>query len=343
MKVFSQRQIKELENYTIENEPVAAIDLMERAAKKVAATILKHYDSSRRIIVFAGPGNNGGDALATARLLALENYKVEVYLFNPNDHLSVDCETNKQRLDALANINFYEVTSKFESPQLNKDDIIIDGLFGIGLNKPLSGGFAALVQFINTATVEVVAIDMPSGLFCNDNSDNDRRNIIRATRTITFHSPKLSQLLADNQEYIGKLEVVDIDLSEEKSKELYSDFEIVEAEQVAAMIKSRNAFGHKGSFGHALLIAGHYGMAGAAVLAAKASLRSGLGKLTLHTPIKNNGILPRLQRDHIHNCDLLQCLQRSLLRSRIRERIRHSISCLGTAADDKKNAFSGRC
>ena len=289
MKVFSQRQIKELENYTIENEPIAAIDLMERAAKKVAATIIQHYDNSRGIIVFAGPGNNGGDALATARLLALENYKVEVYLFNPNDHLSADCEANKQRLDALPNISFNEVTSKFEPPQLNNDDIIIDGLFGIGLNKPLSGGFAALVQFINTAAVEVIAIDMPSGLFCNDNSDN--RNIIRATRTITFHSPKLSQLLVDNQEYIGKLEVVDIGLSEEKSKELYSDFEIVEAEQVAAMIKSRNAFGHKGSFGHALLIAGHYGMAGAAVLAAKASLRSGLGKLTLHTPIKNNDIL----------------------------------------------------
>ena len=291
MKVFSQRQIKELENYTIENEPIAAIDLMERAAKKVAATIIKHYDNSRGIIVFAGPGNNGGDALATARLLALENYKVEVYLFNPNDHLSADCEANKQRLDALPNISFNEVTSKFEPPQLNNDDIIIDGLFGIGLNKPLSGGFAALVQFINTAAVEVIAIDMPSGLFCNDNSDNDKRNIIRATRTITSHSPKLSQLLVDNQEYIGKLEVVDIGLSEEKSKELYSDFEIVEAEQVAAMIKSRNAFGHKGSFGHALLIAGHYGMAGAAVLAAKASLRSGLGKLTLHTPIKNNDIL----------------------------------------------------
>ena len=291
MKVFSQRQIKELENYTIENEPIAAIDLMERAAKKVAATIIKHYENSHGIVVFAGPGNNGGDALATARLLALENYKVEVYLFNPNDHLSTDCEANKQRLDALPNISFNEVTSKFEPPQLNNDDIIIDGLFGIGLNKPLSGGFAALVQFINTATVEVIAIDMPSGLFCNDNSDNDKRNIIRATRTITFHSPKLSQLLVDNQEYIGKLEVVDIGLSEKKSKELYSDFEIVEAEQVAAMIKSRNAFGHKGSFGHALLIAGHYGMAGAAVLAAKASLRSGLGKLTLHTPIKNNDIL----------------------------------------------------
>ncbi|MCG2648001.1 NAD(P)H-hydrate dehydratase [Alloprevotella tannerae] len=291
MKVFSQRQIKELENYTIENKPIAAIDLMERAAKKVAATIIKHYDNSRGIIVFAGPGNNGGDALATARLLALENYKVEVYLFNPNDHLSADCEANKQRLDTLPNISFNEVTSKFEPPQLNNDDIIIDGLFGIGLNKPLSGGFAALVQFINTAAVEVIAIDMPSGLFCNDNSDNDKRNIIRATRTITFHSPKLSQLLVDNQEYIGKLEVVDIGLSEEKSKELYSDFEIVEAEQVAAMIKSRNAFGHKGRFGHALLIAGHYGMAGAAVLAAKASLRSGLGKLTLHTPIKNNDIL----------------------------------------------------
>lgn len=291
MKVFSQRQIKELENYTIENEPIAAIDLMERAAKKVAATIIKHYDNSRGIIVFAGPGNNGGDALATARLLALENYKVEVYLFNPNDHLSADCEANKHRLDALVNISFNEVTSKFEPPQLNNDDIIIDGLFGIGLNKPLSGGFAALVQFINTAAVEVIAIDMPSGLFCNDNSDNDKRNIIRSTRTITFHSPKLSQLLVDNQEYIGKLEVVDIGLSEEKSKELYSDFEIVEAEQVAAMIKSRNAFSHKGSFGHALLIAGHYGMAGAAVLAAKASLRSGLGKLTLHTPIKNNDIL----------------------------------------------------
>ena len=199
MKVFSQRQIKELESYTIENEPIASIDLMERAAEKVAATIIKHYDNSRGIVVFAGPGNNGGDALATARLLALENYKVEVYLFNPNDHLSADCEANKHHLDALPNISFNEVTSKFEPPQLNNDDIIIDGLFGIGLNKPLSGGFAALVQFINTAAVEVIAIDMPSGLFCNDNSDNDKRNIIRATRTITFHSPKLSQLLADNQ------------------------------------------------------------------------------------------------------------------------------------------------
>ena len=291
MKIFTSAQIHELDQYTIEHEPIRSIDLMERAAKALTHAIMEEWGNNTPVVVFAGPGNNGGDALATARLLALENYKVEVYLFNPNDHLSADCEANKQRLDTLPNISFNEVTSKFEPPQLNNDDIIIDGLFGIGLNKPLSGGFAALVQFINTAAVEVIAIDMPSGLFCNDNSDNEKRNIIRATRTITFHSPKLSQLLVDNQEYIGKLEVVDIGLSEEKSKELYSDFEIVEAEQVAAMIKSRNAFGHKGSFGHALLIAGHYGMAGAAVLAAKASLRSGLGKLTLHTPIKNNDIL----------------------------------------------------
>ena len=332
MKVFSQRQIKELENHTIENEPIAAIDLMERAAKKVAATIIKHYDNSRGIIVFAGPGNNGGDALATARLLALENYKVEVYLFNPNDHLSADCEANKQRLDALPNISFNEVTSKFEPPQLNNDDIIIDGLFGIGLNKPLSGGFAALVQFINTAAVEVIAIDMPSGLFCNDNSDNDKRNIIRATRTITFHSPKLSQLLVDNQEYIGKLEVVDIGLSEEKSKELYSDFEIVEAEQVAAMIKSRNAFSHKGSFGHALLIAGQYGMAGAAVLAAKASLRSGLGKLTLHTPIKNNDILQTAIPEAILSHDFSETIFTTAVSSDA-----YNAICLGPGLGKKPN------
>ena len=292
MKIFTAAQIHELDKYTIENEPIESIDLMERAAKALTRAIMDEYSSLMPVIVFAGPGNNGGDALAVARMLAENNYTVTVYLFNVNGKLSNDCAVNKVRLmDNRRVKNFIEVRQEFEPPVLEEGMLIIDGIFGSGLNKPLAGGFASLVKYINSSAATVVSIDVPSGLMTEDNTYNVRANIIHADLTLTLQHVKLAFLFKENQPYIGRLKVLDIRLSKEGIQKLDANYTMLEENDVRQMIQPRSAFAHKGDMGHALLIAGSYGMGGAAVLAAKACLRAGCGKLTVHSPKKNNMVL----------------------------------------------------
>lgn len=292
MKIFTAAQIHELDKYTIENEPIESIDLMERAAKALTRAIMDEYNSLMPVIVFAGPGNNGGDALAVARMLAENNYTVTVYLFNVNGKLSNDCAVNKVRLmDNRRVKNFIEVRQEFEPPVLEEGMLIIDGIFGSGLNKPLAGGFASLVKYINSSAATVVSIDVPSGLMTEDNTYNVRANIIHADLTLTLQHVKLAFLFKENQPYVGRLKVLDIRLSKEGIQKLDANYTMLEENDVRQMIQPRSAFAHKGEMGHALLIAGSYGMGGAAVLAAKACLRAGCGKLTVHSPKKNNMLL----------------------------------------------------
>lgn len=291
MKIFASSEIKKLDAYTIENEPVASIDLMERAAKALTEAISRRWNNKHSIKVFAGPGNNGGDALAVARMLAGKGYSVQVFLFNTSGQLSEDCETNKERLSETENISFSEITTKFDPPALTAEDIIIDGLFGSGLNKPLNGGFAAVVKYINASPSTVVSIDMPSGLMGEDNTYNLKNHIIRANLTLSLQLPKLAFLFAENQEIVGEWKLLDIELSEEAICNTPTNYEILEEDEISSIIKPRKTFAHKGSFGHGLLIAGSYGMAGSSILASKACLRSGIGLLTVHTPANNNNIL----------------------------------------------------
>jgi len=290
-KIFSAAQLREIDAATIEKEGIASIDLMERAATAVTDAIAARWNTQRHVLVLAGPGNNGGDALAVARLLSQRGYEVDAFLFNPGNKLSADCATNRDRLAEGSKVRFTEIKAHFETPRITPDTIIIDGLFGTGSNKPLAGGFAALAKFVNATQATVVAIDMPSGLLCEDNSANLRDCIVRADLTLTFQQPKLAQLLADNSEFVGELEVLDIGLSKERMAQLTTPYVLTESADVARMLKKRNPFGHKGTFGHALLIAGRRGMAGAAILAARGCLRSGAGKLTVHTPLHNADIL----------------------------------------------------
>ena len=288
MKIFTAAQIHELDNYTITHEPIKSIDLMERAAKTITRTIMDEWTDRTPMVIFAGPGNNGGDALAVARLLAEENYKVSVYLFNIHNKLSDDCAANKQRLiDSKRVGHFTEVTLNFDPPELTEDMVVIDGLFGSGLNKPLIGGFASLVKYINQCPAKVVSIDIPSGLMCEDNTYNIHSNIIRADLTLTLQQKKLSMMMADCQKYIGRLRVLDIRLSKEYIDKTEANCRILEAPDVRRLLMPRDDFAHKGAMGNALIIAGSYGMAGAAVLATRACLRSGVGKVTVHTPRRN--------------------------------------------------------
>ena len=288
MKIFTAAQIHELDNYTITHEPIKSIDLMERAAKTITRAIMDEWTDRTPMVIFAGPGNNGGDALAVARLLAEENYKVSVYLFNIHNKLSDDCAANKQRLiDSKRVGHFTEVTLNFDPPELTEDMVVIDGLFGSGLNKPLIGGFASLVKYINQCPAKVVSIDIPSGLMCEDNTYNIHSNIIRADLTLTLQQKKLSMMMADCQKYIGRLRVLDIRLSKEYIDKTEANCRILEEQDVRRLLMPRDDFAHKGAMGNALIIAGSYGMAGAALLATRACLRSGVGKVTVHTPRRN--------------------------------------------------------
>ncbi len=292
MKIFTSAQIRELDKYTIEHEPVKSIDLMERAAKAISCAVAGEWDTGCPIVVFAGPGNNGGDALAVARQLAEQGYSVSAYLFNITSHLSVDCEQNRKRLEENRRVkDFVVVTQEFDPPVLTAETVVIDGLFGSGLNKPLAGGFASLVKYINNSPAKVVSIDVPSGLMAEDNSFNVRAHIIKATLTLTLQQPKLSFLFPENQQFIGRLKTLDIRLSKEGMDSIDAKYVVVEEQAVRPLLKPRDPFAHKGDMGSALLVAGSYGMGGAAVLAARACLRAGAGKVTVHTPKRNSMIL----------------------------------------------------
>ncbi len=291
MKIFPTSTLKELDAYTIEHEPITSIDLMERASQAIAESIVKRWNAETPFTVFAGPGNNGGDALAVSRLLAERGYRLAVYLFNTKNSLSPECDINKEKLSAQGNVDFHEVTTQFVPPVLTDKHVVIDGLFGSGLNKPLSGGFAAVVKYINSSSAKVVALDIPSGLMGEENTFNVRTNIIRANLTLSLQLPKLSFLFSENQEFIGEWELLDIGLNEDGIDEMETPYFLLEREDLQELLKPRFKFAHKGNFGHALLIAGCQGMAGASVLSAKACLRSGVGLLTVHVPSVNNTIV----------------------------------------------------
>lgn len=302
MKVLSPAQMKELDQYTIAHEPISSLNLMERAAEAMVKAITSRWSSKHPVKVFAGPGNNGGDALAVARLLAKQDYLVEVFLFNTSGKLSPDCLANKDRIVASKKLTFNEITSQFNPPELTSEMLVVDGLFGNGLNKPLSGGFASVVKYINASPATVISLDLPSGLMSLDNTYNIPAHIVKATVTLTLQLPKLSFFFAENQVYLGEWVVLDIGLHPQGLEEILADYTITEHAEMRKLLHKRQKFAHKGDMGHALLVAGKYGMCGAAILAAKACLRSGVGKITVHTPIRNNAMLqlavPEAIMDH---------------------------------------------
>lgn len=304
MKFFPTSAIKAIDAYTIGHEPIASIDLMERAARALTDAILERY-AGRSFAVFAGPGNNGGDGLAVARMLAAAGNRVSVWLINPNGVLSPDCAVNLARLEDTA-VAVTEVGDAFSMPALDRETIIVDALFGSGLNRPLGGLFADVVKGIDMLSNDVVAIDMPSGLMGGDN-DPSLQLIVFATLTLTLQFPKLSLLFAENEMFVGEFKVLDIGLSQRAIADTPSPFVYTDRVDIAPLIKPRAKHSHKGAYGRALLVAGSKGMAGASVLAARAALRSGVGLLTLHVPACNNTIVQVAVPEAMTSIDSSEC------------------------------------
>lgn len=278
---MTAQQVREWDRYTMEHEPIASINLMERAAKKCVDWILLQFNPRQQVRVFCGKGNNGGDGLAIAGMLLKQNYFVSVYIIENNKRASGDFQVNLKKVQQLSP-DIFLIESNEHFPPINSNDVVIDALYGTGLHHPLEGISAELVKHINRSDATVISIDLPSGMFADISSLG--HTMIRADHTLTFQCYKKGLLVQENGIYTGMVHLLDIGLHPQFISETpVENFYIVDR-LAKTIFKPRNAFSHKGHFGHAMLIAGSYGKIGAAVLSAKACLHSGVGLLTCYLP-----------------------------------------------------------
>ena len=282
MKVLSAEEIRLWDQYTIKHEPIASIDLMERAAGKCVEWLLQKYPDAASFSIFCGKGNNGGDGLAIARMLMEQNFSVTVHILEFGHKGTDDFQTNLARLHKFPRVDIHFIQSTQNFHPFSKGQIIIDALLGSGLNRKLEGVTETLVEHINSSGCEIVAIDIPSGLFV-DHSSKGAITIL-ANHTLSFQCYKPAFLFAENEEAVGEIQILDIGLHNDFYQSVVSRFELVDDAIIHSIYKPRKRFAHKGNFGHALLVAGSYGKIGAAVLSAKACIRSGIGLLTCHIP-----------------------------------------------------------
>lgn len=285
MKILRTNQVKDADEFTIKNEPISSIDLMERAATNATKWILEKFVYENDFVIFAGQGNNGGDGLVIARLLKNNNKSIKVFVVEFTKRFSDDFKVNYDRLKK-SEVEIEHLSDAKQFPTLNENTIIIDAIFGSGLTRPVLGFPADIINRINLLNNIVVSIDIPSGLFGEENHHLPEQNIVKANYTLTFEFPFLSFVLPENQNYVGSFHVIPIGISQEFIDNTKTDYYYTEYEDIAKLIKPREKFSHKGNYGHGLLIAGGYGRMGAAILSAKAAHRSGIGLLTAHVPKK---------------------------------------------------------
>lgn len=280
MKILSASQIRQLDAYTIKNEPIASIDLMERAAEAFCGWYIDNFDTEQIVRILCGPGNNGGDGLAIGRLLFNRGYKVEIDIVNPLDTFSADATLNLKRLPA--NIPKRIIREVKDIPLNYSSEIIIDALFGSGLNRPLDGIYADLVSIVNNWDADIISIDIPTGIFCD--LINHSHFKIKAKFTISFQVPKQAFFLKENEDFLGQWILLDIGLSDKGLMEAQTNQYFIDRQDANKMIRPRGRYDHKGIFGHSCIMGGSKGKIGAAVLSGSAALRSGTGLLTLYVP-----------------------------------------------------------
>jgi len=289
MKIFTAEQIRQLDKYTIENEPIASVDLMERAAATFTGWFAQQFPSQNRSVhIFCGIGNNGGDGLVSARLLHHAGYEVNVYICHISEQTSPDFDTNFTRLPQRDTVTINHINSGDGLPVLPHGSIAIDAIFGSGLNRPVEGYWADLLRHLNQQDSLRVAIDMPSGMFADQPTEGVS---FEAGYTFSFEIPKLGMLLPENDRRVGQWIARSIGLHPQAIDQTITPYRLVDQNFAGRLLRPRAKFSHKGTYGHALLIMGGYGKMGAAILASKAALRSGVGLLSVHVPKTGYDIL----------------------------------------------------
>jgi NAD(P)H-hydrate epimerase len=280
-KIFSLKQIREADAYTITKEDIASVDLMERAALSVFNYLNENFQHEF-YEVYCGQGNNGGDGIALARLLANVHKKVRLHIIKEKEQCSLDFESNFKRLEKSDDLDWIilKTNTDFAVPKPNA--IIIDALLGTGLKLAPQGLVKEAIEFVNAQNNLKIAVDVPSGLLCDEPTLHENI-VVKADITLSFQFMKLAYLFPENYKFTGLVKLLNIGLSpafiqKEKTKHFFIDHEAIRS-----LMPKREHFAHKGNFGHALLLVGSKGKNGAALLASKACLRSGTGLLTVHS------------------------------------------------------------
>lgn len=286
MKILNIEKVREADRYTIENEPISSEGLMERAAGQVFEWLLQHINKDNKVKIFCGSGNNGGDGLVVARRLTEVGIDVTAYVIASGTQWSAAIQPEQSRpfpvrLDCHV-ASLLAMTDSSDFPLITENDIIIDALFGSGLNRPIEGLAAELIEYLNQQNTIRISIDIASGLFADGPSP--AAAIFRPDYTLTFQMPKLAFLMPENDPYVGQLEVLDIQLHHQFLLEVDTNNFLVDREMIKPIIHKRTKYSHKGTYGHALLVAGSEGKTGAAILGAKSCLRTGVGLLSVKLP-----------------------------------------------------------
>jgi ADP-dependent NAD(P)H-hydrate dehydratase / NAD(P)H-hydrate epimerase len=282
MKILSESQIKQADAYTILKEPINSIDLMERAALGCVKWLTNRYNNTQDITVFCGVGNNGGDGIAIARMLIERQYSVKTFIVHYSSNFTADFIVNRERLKNLTTI--YDIHQESDIQVTLYNTVVIDALFGVGINRPIEGLCAKVIQHINASKCKIISIDLPSGLPVDEHSKGNAKNIIQANHTLTFEQPKFALLLPQNSSFVGEWSLIPIQLHPQFIEQVSTNLYYSVAKDIQEKLKKRTKFSHKGSFGHALICAGSYGKMGAAVLSTSSCLRSGVGLVTAFIP-----------------------------------------------------------
>ncbi len=281
MKIFNVEQIRAADNYTIQHEPIASHELMEQASEAFVNWFIQQKIQNQVIHIFCGIGNNGGDGLCIARMLHEMHYSVKVYIVRFSDKSSNDFQINEKRLEKIKGVKVENLYGVADMPDFKEEDLIIDAILGSGLSRPIKGFTAEIIHRINQSSCPVIAVDVPSGLYADNQSEGA---IIEAKHTVSFESPKLAFMLPQNHSYVGEWEVVKIGLHPDFMLQTQTPFHYVTSKMAHSLLKSKSKFSHKGTNGHALVIGGSYGKIGAIVLTAKATLKGGAGLVTAYVP-----------------------------------------------------------
>lgn len=281
MKILTGTQIREADLATMENEPVSSLELMERAAEAMAGEICGMVPQDAHLLIVAGKGNNGGDGLAIARIMSNAGFRCSVLLPYPVREMGEEDRINFERLPEEIDV-FTDVAAT----PWDRYEFIIDALLGSGLKGEVDRHALKVINAVNYQCAKVISIDLPSGM--HTEPPNDPANIIRADITLTVQFPKLSMLLPEAGDCCGDIKIVDIDLDSDFIARSDSNYFLVEEELIAGLLKKRLKFSNKGTYGHALVVAGSSDMMGAAILAVNGALRSGCGLVTAHIPEKQS-------------------------------------------------------
>ncbi len=300
MEILSAEQIRAWDAFTMEQEPISPIDLMERAAASCLSWLETNHYLGRSFSIYCGKGNNGGDGLALARMLSLRDCPVTVHILEFGHLGTDDFQANLARLHLTpVEIRFVQGPENFHP--IPSGNILIDALFGSGLNRALEGVTAQLTAHMNQSGNEIIAIDLPSGLFTDRSSKGNPA--IQAKHTLSFQCYKQAFLVPENEPFTGEVHILDIGLHPDYLRQVSTGLELVDLAIIKSIYRTRKDFAHKGTYGHALLIAGSYGKIGAALLASRACLRSGAGLLTTHVPVCGYGVLQTALPEAMINTD----------------------------------------